>query len=153
PPAAQRRDAEEHRRRARSSEHGDDLHLHQAARRGPEDCGAGSGGGVMKATSFSGPLAAELSDFTATLEASAVANKTLLTKLRALDRLTQETMLVSGTLDEAFARAWLAPCESRGPNTRLARYHLLRRFCRFLAKRRPQTFIPGESLRPRRRPA
>jgi integrase len=107
----------------------------------------------MNATHFSGPLAAEFADFTAILEASAVANKTLLTKLRELDRFTQERTLVSGTLDEAFARAWLAPCESRGPNTRLARYHLLRRFCRFLAKRRPQTFIPGESLRPRRRPA
>lgn len=107
----------------------------------------------MNGAHFSGPLAAELTDFTATLEASAVANKTLLTKLRALDRFSQERTLVSGTLDEAFARAWLAPCESRGPNTRLARYHLLRRFCRFLAKRRPQTFIPGESLRPRRRPA
>lgn len=107
----------------------------------------------MNATHFSGPLAAELADFTATLEASAVVNKTMLTKLRALDRFTQERTLVLGTVDEAFARAWLAPCESRGPNTRVARYHLLRRFCRYLAKRRPQTFIPGESLRPRRRPA
>lgn len=107
----------------------------------------------MNPTRFNGPLAAELTDFTATLEASAVANKTLLTKLRALDRFTQGRTLVAGTLDEAFARAWLAPCESRGANTRLARYHLLRRFCRFLTKRRPQTFIPGESLRPRRRPA
>lgn len=107
----------------------------------------------MRATPFSGPLAAELSDFTATLEASAAANKAMLTQLRALDRFTKESGLPAATLDEAFARAWLAPCESRGPNTRLARYHLLRRFCRFLAKRRPQTFIPGESLRPRRRPA
>ena len=107
----------------------------------------------MNATPFSGPLAAELADFTSILEASAVANNTLLTKLRALDRFTQERTLVSGTLDETFARAWLAPCESRGPNTRAARYQLLRRFCRFLAKRRPLTFIPGESLRPRRRPA
>lgn len=107
----------------------------------------------MNATHFCGPLAVELSDFTATLEASAVANKAMLTQLRALDHFTEERALPVGTLDEAFARAWLAPCESRGPNTRLARYHLLRRFCRFLAKRRPQTFIPGESLRPRRRPA
>ena len=107
----------------------------------------------MKAMHFCGPLAAELSNFTSTLEASAVANKAMLTQLRALDRLTAEIALPSGTIDEAFARAWLAPCESRGPNTRLSRYHMLRRFCRFLAKRRPQTFIPGESLRPRRRPS
>jgi integrase/recombinase XerD len=107
----------------------------------------------MNSTHFRGPLAAELSAFTATLEASAVANKAMLTQLRALDRLTEQTALPSGTLDEAFAKAWLAPCESRGPNTRLARYHLLRRVCRFLAKRYPKTFIPGESLRPRRRPA
>jgi integrase len=107
----------------------------------------------MKATHFCGPLAAELSDFTSTLEASAAANKAMLTQLRALDRSTAESALPSGTIDEAFARAWLAPCESRGPNTRLARYHLLRRLCRFLSKRYPQTFIPGESLRPRRRPA
>lgn len=107
---------------------------------------------MRTATRFSGPLAAELAAFVATLEASAVAGNPLITKLRAVDRLTQERALVSGTLDEAFARAWLAPCESRGPNTRLSRYHLLRRFCRFLAKRRPQTFIPGESIRPRRRP-
>jgi integrase/recombinase XerD len=107
----------------------------------------------MNTTHFCGPLAAELSSFTATLEASAAANKAMLTPLRALDRFTKQTALPSGTLDEAFARTWLAPCESRGPNTRLARYHLLRRFCRFLAKRRPGTFIPGESLRPRRRPA
>ena len=107
----------------------------------------------MKATHFSGPLAAELTDFAAILEASAVANKTVLTKLRALDRFSTEMAITLATLDEAFARAWLAPCDSRGPNTRLARYQLLRRFCRFLAKRRPQTFIPGESLRPRRRPS
>ncbi len=107
----------------------------------------------MNATHFHGPLAAELTAFTATLEASAAANKTMLTQLRALDRFTEHAALASGTLDESFARAWLAPCASRGPNTRLARYHLLRRFCRFLAKRRPDTFIPGESLRPRRRPA
>ena len=36
------------------------------------------------------------------------------------------------------------------PNTRAARYYLLRRFCRFLAAGRPGTFVPGESLRPRR---
>ena len=107
----------------------------------------------MSATHFSGPLASELSDFAATLEASAVANKAMLSQLKALDRCAKDNALPSGTIDEAFARAWLAPCESRGPNTRLARYHVLRRFCRFLAKRYPETFIPGESLRPRRRPA
>jgi integrase/recombinase XerD len=107
----------------------------------------------MSATHFSGPLAAEFTAFVATLEVSGAANKTMLTQLRALDRFSQERTLVSGTLDEAFARAWLAPSKSRGPNTQCARYHLLRRFSRFLAKRRPETFIPGESLRPRRRPA
>ncbi|MBC8443321.1 tyrosine-type recombinase/integrase [PVC group bacterium] len=107
----------------------------------------------MKTICFSGPLSSELADFTATLEASATANKAMLTLLRALDRVTDRRVLPLGTIDEAFARAWLAPCDSRGPNTLLSRYHLLRRFCRFLAKRRPQTFIPGESLRPRRRPA
>jgi integrase len=107
----------------------------------------------MNADHFHGPLAAELLAFTATLEASAVANKATLTQLRALDRSMGQVTLPSGTLDETFARAWLAPCESRGPNTRLARYHLLRRFCRFLAKRRPGTFVPGESLRPRGRPS
>jgi len=107
----------------------------------------------MTKTSFSGPLAAEFEDFAATLEASATANKAMLTWLRALDRLTKDSSLLLGTIDEALATAWLAPSESRGPNTRLARFYLLRRFCRFLAKRRPGTFIPGESLRPRRRPS
>jgi integrase/recombinase XerD len=106
----------------------------------------------MNATQFSGPMASDLADFVATLEASASANKTTLTVLRSLDRLTKESTLPAGTIDEAFARQWLAPCESRGPNTRLARYYLLRRFCRFLARRRPDTFIPGEPLRPRGRP-
>ncbi len=107
----------------------------------------------MTSSHFSGPLAAELSDFTVTLEAGASANRTTLTQLRALDRFTQESPLWSDTIDEALAREWLAPCESRGPNTRRARYYLLRRFCRFLAKRRPDTFVPGESLRPRGRPS
>ena len=107
----------------------------------------------MNATYFSGPLAGDFADFVTTLEASATATTTTLNLLRALDRLTQETALPSGTLDSALAKAWLAPCESRGPNTRLGRYYLLRRFSRFLAKRRPDTFIPGESLRPRSRPA
>jgi integrase/recombinase XerD len=107
----------------------------------------------MSGTCFSGPLASEFADFATTLEASATANKSTITLLRAIDRVTEECAPPSGTVDEAVARAWLAPCESRGPNTLLSRYYLLRRFCRFVAKRRPDTFIPGESLRPRRRPA
>ena len=67
---------------------------------------------------FSGPLAAEFTNFVATLEAGASANRTTLTQLPALDRFTQERPLRSGTIDEDFARAWLAPCSSRGPNTR-----------------------------------
>ena len=106
----------------------------------------------MTKNRFTGPLAAELEDFVATLEASASANKTTLTQLRALDRLTTESVLPSGTIDGALAQAWLAPCDTRGPNTRRARYYVLRRFCRFLAKSRPGTFVPGESLRPRGRP-
>jgi integrase len=105
----------------------------------------------MTGSQFSGPLAADFQDFAATLEASATANQTTLRLLRALDRMSAESDLPSGTIDEAMARRWLAPCASRGPNTRVARYHLLRRFCRFLSKRRPGTFIPGEVLRPRRR--
>lgn len=107
----------------------------------------------MNTSCFSGPLANEFTEFVAILEAGAVANKAMLNQLRALDRFTKENPLPSGTIDEAFAKKWLAPRDSRGPNTRLARYHLLRRFCRFIARRRPDTFIPGEPLRPRRRPA
>ena len=107
----------------------------------------------MKTTRFCGPVANELAGFAATLEASATANKAMVGLLRALDRSTEQRGLPMGTIDEAFARAWLAPCDSRGPNTLRARFYLLRRFCCFLAKRRPRTFIPGESLRPRRRPA
>ncbi len=106
----------------------------------------------MIANQFSGPLASEFEDFVATLEAGASANRTTLTQLRALDRFTKQSELPSGTIDEPLVRAWLAPCESRGPNTRRARYYLLRRFCRFLARRRAGTFVPGESLRPRGRP-
>ncbi len=106
----------------------------------------------MTTNHFSGPLAADFADFVATLEASASANKTTITQLRALDRLTKQSSLPSGTIDEALARAWLAPCATRGPNTRRSRYYVLRRFCRFLAKRRPGTFVPGEALRPRGRP-
>ncbi len=106
----------------------------------------------MTKNHFSGPLAADFADFVTTLEASASANKTTLTQLRALDRLTMQRPLPSGTIDEALARAWLAPCATRGPNTRRSRYYLLRRVCRFVAKRRPATFVPGERLRPRGRP-
>jgi hypothetical protein len=101
---------------------------------------------MTTAGSFSGPLASEFAAFAATLEASAVANKTTLTQLRALDRFTSQKGLPSGTIDEVLARAWLVECATRAPNTRRARYYLLRRFCRFLAKRRPGTFVPGESL-------
>jgi integrase len=106
----------------------------------------------MTTNHFSGPLASDFADFVATLEASASANKTTLTQLRALDQLTKQSPLPSGTIDEALARAWLAPCATREPNTRRSRYYLLRRFCSFLAKRRPGTFVPGERLRPRGRP-
>ena len=98
-------------------------------------------------------MASEFAAFAATLEASATANKTTLTQLRALDRFTAQRDLPSGTIDETLAKAWPAGCATRGPNTRRARYYLLRRFCRFLATRHPGTFVPGESLRPRRRPA
>jgi len=103
-------------------------------------------------TSFCGPLASDFAAFAATLEASATANKTTLTQLRALDRFTAQRGLPSGTIDVTLARVWLADCALRAPNTRRARYYLLRRFCRFLATRRHGTFVPGESLRPRRRP-
>lgn len=106
----------------------------------------------MTARGFCGPLASEFAAFAATLEASASASKATLTQLRALDRFTRQHGLPSGTIDETLARAWLAGCESRGPNTRRARCYLLRRFCRHLSRRRPDTFVPGESLRPRGRP-
>lgn len=106
----------------------------------------------MAAGRFCGPLAGEFAAFAATLEASATASKTTLTQLRALDRYTARRGLPSGTIDENLAKAWLADCAARAPNTRRARYYLLRRFCRFLAARCPGTFVPGESLRPRRRP-
>ena len=106
----------------------------------------------MAASRFCGPLAGEFAAFAATLEASATASKTTLTQLRTLDRYTAQQGLPSGTIDENLAKAWLADCATRAPNTRRARYYLLRRFCRFLAARCPGTFVPGESLRPRRRP-
>ena len=97
----------------------------------------------MAAGRFCGPLAGEFAAFAATLEASATANKTTLTQLRALDRYTAQRGLPSGTIDENLAEAWLADGAARAPNTRRARYYLLRRFCRFLAARRPGTFVPG----------
>jgi integrase len=106
----------------------------------------------MTASHFSGPLAAELADFVAFLKASGSGCKTTITMLRALDSFTLRRPLLSRTIDEEFARDWLAPCKSRGPNTQRARYYLLRRFCRFAARRCPDTFVPGESLRPRSRP-
>jgi hypothetical protein len=54
----------------------------------------------MTTNTFSGPLATDLADFAANLEASASANKTMLTQLRALDRFTRETALPTGTIDE-----------------------------------------------------
>jgi integrase len=92
-------------------------------------------------------------DYIDTLRAAGSDNRTTLTQLRALDRLTETMPLPLGTIDETFARAWLAPSLTHGPNTLCQRYYLLRRLCRFLVARRPQTFVPGESLRARRRPA
>ena len=97
----------------------------------------------MAAGRFCGPLAGEFAAFAATLEASATASKTTLTQLRALDRYTAQRGLPSGTIDENLAKAWLADCATRAPNTRRARYYLLRRFCRFLAARCPGTFVPA----------
>ena len=57
----------------------------------------------MTTNHFSGPLAADFAAFVATLEASASANKATLTQLRALDRLTKQNPLASGTIDEALA--------------------------------------------------
>jgi len=106
----------------------------------------------MAAGRFCGPLAGEFAAFAATSEASATADKTTLAQLRVLDRYTAQRGLPSATIDENLAKAWLADCAARAPDTRRARYYLLRRFCRFLAARRPGTSVPGESLRPRRRP-
>ena len=61
----------------------------------------------MAAGRFCGPLAGEFAAFAATLEASATANKTTLTQLRALDRYTAQRGLPSGTIDENLAKAWL----------------------------------------------
>ena len=72
----------------------------------------------MATSRFSGPLASEFAAFAATLEASATASKTTVTQLRALDRFTAQRGLPSGTIDETLARAWLAGCATRAPNTR-----------------------------------
>src|SRR2546425_12665500 len=104
PSATPWRDPEAHWRRARTSKSGDDLHLHQAPRRGPQDRRAGPGGGVMTHTPFSGPLAAELAGFTATLEAGASVHRATLTQLRALDRFVQEHSCWSGTIGTPLSR-------------------------------------------------
>ena len=67
----------------------------------------------MATSRFGGPLASEFAAFAATLEASATANKTTLTQLRALDRFTAQRSLPSGTIDETLAKAWLAGCVTR----------------------------------------
>jgi integrase/recombinase XerD len=104
-------------------------------------------------TDFSGPLARDLSTYLATLKAAGRMCRSTLTQLRALDRLTLTTPLPSQSIDEAFAKAWLMPSDTRGPNTRRCRYFLLRGFCLFLARHRPETFVPNEFLCPRRRPS
>src|SRR5258708_24962696 len=101
---------------------------------------------------FWGPWASELAAFAATLEASATASKTTLTQLRALDRFTAQRGLPPGTIGENLAKAWLAGCVTLAPNTRAARYYLLRPFCPFLAARRPGTFLPAPSPLPGRPP-
>jgi integrase/recombinase XerD len=108
----------------------------------------------MTATiSFYGPLASDLVNYLDRLKAEGRAIRSPLAHLRTLDRLTLRTPLQTGSIDEAFAKAWLAPSDTRGPNTRRGRYFLLRGFCLFLARSRPQTFVPGPLLCPRRRPA
>ena len=104
-------------------------------------------------TDFSGPLAYDLANYVALLKAVGRASPCILKQLHALDRLSLTLPLPSQSIDEAFAKAWLAPSDTRGPNTRRGRYFLLRGFCLFLAKRRPQTFVPDQFLCPRRRPS
>lgn len=107
----------------------------------------------MTTIHFSGPLASDLIDYVYQLKAMGRFHKSIRYGLGALDRLTQRISLPSETIDEAFTKAWLAPCTERGSNTLRGRYYLLRSFCRFLALRRSGTFVPGEALRPRYRPA
>src|SRR5258708_36912657 len=97
---------------------------------------------------FWGPWASEPAAFAATLEASATASKTTLTQLRALDRFTAQRSLPPGTIDETLAKAWLAGCGTRAPDTRAARYYLLRPFSRFLPAPPPGTLGAGRSRRP-----
>src|SRR6266571_440558 len=76
----------------------------------------------------------------------------LLEKKKTLDRYTAQRDQTSGTIDENLAKAWLADFAVRAPNTRRARYYLLRRFCRFffffLMIRRPprSTLFPYTTL-------
>jgi len=102
---------------------------------------------------FSGPLASDLAEYLDRLKASGRAIRSPLALLRALDRLTLTIPLQTGSIDEVFTKTWLAPSDNRGHNTRRCRYFLLRGFCLFLARSRPQTFVPGPFLCPRRRPA
>jgi integrase/recombinase XerD len=102
---------------------------------------------------FYGPLASDLVNYLNRLKAEGRAMRSPLAQLRALDRLTLTIPLLTGSIDQAFAKTWLAPSDTRGPNTRRGRYFLLRGFCLFLARSRPQTFVPGPFLCPRRRPA
>jgi integrase/recombinase XerD len=104
-------------------------------------------------TDFFGPLAHDLVDYVATIKAAGRASRCTVAQLRALDRFTLTIPLPLQSIDEAFAKAWLAPSHTRGPNTRRSRYFLLRGLCLFLANRRPQTFVPHQFLCPRRRPA
>ena len=106
----------------------------------------------MTTIDFSGPLAHELREYLAMRQVAGGVSWATVKQLRTLDRFSQSIPLPSRTIDERFARAWLAPCEARGPNTRRGRYFLLRRFCLFLVAHRPDTFVPSPSLCPRRRP-
>jgi hypothetical protein len=99
---------------------------------------------------FYGPLASDLVSYLDRLKAEGRAIRSPLAQLRAIDRLTLTIPLLSGSIDQAFAKTWLAPLDTRGPNTRRGRYFLLRGFCLFLARSRPQTFVPGPFLCPRR---
>src|SRR5260370_1215725 len=126
--------AERHRLGARR-----DRHLRAedrpSARTAADSAGGGGGAGPTSCPSApprrsGGPRAGGLAASAATWEASATASKTALTQLRALDRFTAQRSLPSGTIDETLAKAWLAGCVTRAPNTRAARYYLLRRFCR-----------------------
>jgi len=104
-------------------------------------------------TRFRGPLASDIAKYLDRLKAEGRAMRSPVAQLRALDQLTLTIPLPTGSIDEAFAKTWLAPSDARGPNTRRCRYFLLRGFCRFLARSWPQTFVPSPFLCPRHRPA